>query len=122
MKKVAIYCRVSTEEQAKNKEGSITSQIQRLQMKVDDKNNTWEKKWGKVIRVYKDEACSGKNTNRPELQRMMADIRAKRINTVMVTELFRLSRSVINFLNFIKLNSHETPKLKKKVFPSAQIR
>ena len=102
MKKIAIYCRVSTEEQARNKEGSITSQIQRLQMKVDEKNAVWGKKWGKVARIYKDEAYSGKNTNRPEFQQMMADVRANRIDTVMVTELSRLSRSVTDFLNFIK--------------------
>lgn len=35
MRKIAIYCRVSTDEQAKNKEGSITSQIQRLRMKSE---------------------------------------------------------------------------------------
>ena len=38
MRKVAIYCRVSTDEQAKKKEGSLTSQVQRLQLKVDEKN------------------------------------------------------------------------------------
>ena len=102
MKKVAIYCRVSTEEQARNKEGSITSQIQRLQLKVDEKNIYTNIKWGKVINIYKDEACSGKNTNRPEFQRMLSDIKTKKIDTVMVTELSRLSRSVTDFLSFIK--------------------
>ena len=102
MKKVAIYCRVSTDEQAKNKEGSLTSQIQRLKLKVDEKNRTGSKKWGKVVRVYKDEACSGKNTNRPQFQQMISDIKAKKIDAVMVTELSRLSRSVQDFLSFIK--------------------
>ena len=60
MRKIAIYCRVSTEEQAKNKEGSITSQIQRLRMKVDEKNNYENGKWGKVASIYQDAAYSGK--------------------------------------------------------------
>ena len=102
MKKVAIYCRVSTDEQAKNKEGSLVSQVQRLKLKVDEKNGVGSKKWGKVVRVYKDEAYSGKNVNRPQFQRMILDIKAKKIDTVMVTELSRLSRSVADFLNFIK--------------------
>ena len=87
MKKVAIYCRVSTDEQARNKEGSLTSQVQRLKLKVEEKNRSGSKKWGKVIRIYKDEAYSGKNTDRPEYQQMLADIRAKKIDAVMVTEL-----------------------------------
>ena len=102
MRKIAIYCRVSTEEQAKNKEGSITSQVQRLNMKVNEKNSYENGKWGKVVSIYKDEAYSGKNTDRPEFQRMLADARRKRVNTILVTELSRLSRSVTDFLNFIK--------------------
>ena len=103
MRKIAIYCRVSTDEQARNKEGSIASQVQRLQLKTDEKNrNNGIKKWGKVVHIYKDEAYSGKNTNRPELQKMLSDVKSKRIDTVMVTELSRLSRSVTDFLNFVQ--------------------
>ena len=103
MRKIAIYCRVSTDEQAKNKEGSLTSQVQRLRLKVDEKNKIHEKdKWGKVVKVYEDRAYSGKNTDRPEFQKMLADVKSGRINTIMVTELSRLSRSVTDFLNFIK--------------------
>jgi site-specific DNA recombinase len=102
MRKIAIYCRVSTDEQAKNREGSITSQIHRLQMKVDEKNRYENGKWGKVVNIYKDEAFSGKNMDRPEFQRMLSDVKSKRVNTILVTELSRLSRSVTDFLNFIK--------------------
>ena len=39
---------------------------------------------------------------------MMADIEGKRIDTIMVTELSRLSRSVTDFLNFVKeLEDHD---------------
>ena len=102
MRKIAIYCRVSTEEQAKNKEGSITSQIQRLRMKVDEKNNYENGKWGKVASIYQDAAYSGKNTNRPEFQKMLIDVKRKKVDTILVTELSRLSRSVTDFLNFVK--------------------
>ncbi|MCH2534420.1 MAG: recombinase family protein [Bdellovibrionales bacterium] len=101
MRKIAIYSRVSTDEQAKNKEGSISSQIHRLQLKIEEKNRYENGKWGKLVDTYKDEAFSGKNFERPEFQRMLNDVKKKRINTVMVTELSRLSRSVTDFLNFI---------------------
>ena len=102
MRKIAIYCRVSTDEQARNKEGSITSQIQRLKLRVEEKNRSANKKWGKIVKIYKDEAYSGKNTDRPEFLQMLNDVRCKKIDTVMVTELSRLSRSVTDFLNFVK--------------------
>lgn len=64
MRKVGIYCRVSTDEQAKNKEGSIKSQVQRLKLKIEEKNRYENNKWGKLVGIYKDEAYSGKNTDR----------------------------------------------------------
>jgi len=102
MRKIGIYCRVSTEEQAKNKEGSITSQIQRLKLKVEEKNRYENNKWGELVGIYKDEAYSGKNTDRPQYQRLLDDVRKNKIDTVMVTELSRLSRSVTDFLNFVQ--------------------
>ena len=102
MRKVAIYCRVSTDEQARNREGSITSQVQRLNMKVEEKNKIEGGKWGQVVNIYQDAAYSGKNTDRPEFQRMLSDVRRKKVDTILVTELSRLSRSVTDFLNFIK--------------------
>lgn len=102
MRKIGIYCRVSTEEQAKNKEGSITSQIQRLKLKVEEKNRYENNKWGELVGIYKDEAFSGKNTDRPQYQKLLDDVRKNKIDTVMVTELSRLSRSVTDFLNFVQ--------------------
>ena len=102
MRKIGIYCRVSTEEQAKNKEGSITSQIQRLKLKVEEKNHFENNKWGKIVGIYKDEAYSGKNTDRPQYQKLLNDVRRNKIDTVMITELSRLSRSVTDFLNFVQ--------------------
>lgn len=91
MRKVGIYCRVSTDEQAKNKEGSITSQIQRLKLKIEEKNRYENNKWGKLVGIYKDEAYSGKNTDRPQYQKLLDDVRRNRIDTVIVTELSDLA-------------------------------
>ena len=71
-------------------------------MRVEEKNKYNESKWGKIVDVYKDEAKSGKDTNRPEYQRMLSDVSAGKIDTIMVTELSRINRSVVDFLAFMK--------------------
>lgn len=50
------------------------------------------------FKVYdRDEGFSGKNTNRPGFQEMMADVNAGRLNVVMVYRLDRISRNVQEF-------------------------
>ncbi len=93
---IAFYIRVSSEEQAENPEGSIRNQEQRLRATVELKNNL-EGDFGEVAGVFIDRAKSGKDTNRPELQRLLNAIRRKEINLVMASELSRLSRSIKDF-------------------------
>jgi len=93
--KIGLYIRVSTEEQAVNPEGSIRNQEERLRGAVHFKNQNG--KFGEVVDVFIDRARSGKDTNRPELQRLLKAIRQKEISVVMVTELSRLSRSIKDF-------------------------
>ncbi len=109
MRKIGLYPRISIEEpELKKKDGSISSQIHRLTEKVEEKNRAHEDgKWGKIIDIYKDDGFSGKDTNRPEFQRMINDVRRGRIDTIMVTELSRISRSVADFLKICnELNQH----------------
>lgn len=92
--KVAIYVRVSTQEQAK--EGySIQEQIERLTKYCEAMG--WE-----VYKVYTDPGYSGADTNRPGLQAMIKDIRRGRINKVVVYKLDRLSRSQKDTLELIE--------------------
>lgn len=93
--KIGIYIRVSTEEQAQNEEGSIRNQEQRLRQQVEIKN--MDSNFGEIVDVFIDRAKSGKDTNRPELQRMLAAIQNNEINFVMATELSRISRSIKDF-------------------------
>ena len=79
--RIALYIRVSTEEQASNPEGSIKSQEQRLRTLIDLKNQ--ESLFGEVVAVFIDRARSGKDTNRPELQKLLEGIRNREINMVM---------------------------------------
>jgi len=93
--KIALYVRVSTEEQAENPEGSIRNQEERLRATVAFKN--MEGPFGDIVAIFIDRAKSGKDTNRPELQRLLAAIRRHEIDLVMVSELSRLSRSIKDF-------------------------
>lgn len=49
------------------------------------------------VQVYRDAGYSGKNTERPDFQRLLRDIQADRICTLYVYRLDRFSRSVADF-------------------------
>ncbi|WP_181917177.1 recombinase family protein [Virgibacillus dokdonensis] len=84
--RVAIYVRVSTEEQAK--EGySIEGQKQHLKHYCID--NGWE-----VVGIYADEGLSAKDMNRPQLQALLKQIEQGDIDHVLVYKLDRITRSV----------------------------
>lgn len=50
-----------------------------------------------------DEGYSGKNTDRPDFQRLVDDIKARKINAVCVYRLDRISRSVADFCELLDL-------------------
>ncbi len=93
----AIYTRVSSFDQAQSKEGSLISQEQRCREYMKFKH-------GDVAPVvYREEGKSAKDTNRPEFQKLVTDIEADRIQTVLCTELSRISRSVLDFHQFMQI-------------------
>ncbi len=96
--KIGLYVRVSTKEQAENPEGSIKNQKQRLLEEVSRKNE--KEFFGKVVHIYCDEGLSAKDTKRPAYQNMLRDIRAKKINMIMTSELSRISRNLKYFCLF----------------------
>ncbi len=92
--KTAIYARVSTEEQVR--EGySISGQLQKL--KAFCISQGWD-----VADVYVDEGISAKDMKRPQLQRMLKDIEAKKIDCVLVYRLDRLTRSVFDLYKLLE--------------------
>ncbi|HUV85295.1 MAG TPA: recombinase family protein [Methanosarcinales archaeon] len=92
MKKVAIYIRVSTNEQAV--EGfSIQAQKERL------KNYCDAKEW-KLISEYVDPGYTGSNLDRPAMKRLIEDIH--NFDIVLVYKLDRLSRSQKDTLYLIE--------------------
>lgn len=93
--RIAYYIRVSTQEQAENPEGSIKNQTERLKEMVEIKNR--QGNFGEVVGIYIDRAKSGKDTNRPELQKMLKAIINGEVTLVMASELSRISRNMKDF-------------------------
>lgn len=97
MKRVGIYIRVSTEEQARIQDGSLVSQKNRLLEYVEFQNKR-ESNWGTLVDVYCDEGKSAKNMKgRPEFLRMLTDVKMARIDLIVATELSRLNRNIKDF-------------------------
>lgn len=94
MKKVFIYVRVSTQEQA-NEGYSIGEQTERL------KNYCSIMGWV-VAKVYTDGGYTGANLDRPALKEMIKDVKAGKADKVLVYKLDRLSRSQKDTLTLIE--------------------
>lgn len=58
---------------------------------------------GESYKVYIDKGYSGKNIDRPAFQELLSDIKAGRVNRVIVYRLDRISRSVLDFANLIEV-------------------
>ena len=82
---IAIYARQSI-----NKMDSISIETQ-----IEECEKQLRK--GEKASVYFDKGYSGKNTDRPEFQRLLEDIRLGSISRVICYKLDRVSRSVLDF-------------------------
>lgn len=99
-KKVAIYCRVSTIEQAE--EGySIDEQNVKIR-------EYCEREGHEIYNLYEDRGISGKNiTNRPGIKQLLEDATKNKFDLVVVWKLNRISRKLLDILNIVDLlNKH----------------
>jgi len=88
--KVALYARVSKADDSQDPE----NQLIRLRSYAAERG--WE-----VYGEYVDRA-SGADDNRPELERMMNDARARYVGVILTTKIDRIARSARNLLNLLK--------------------
>ncbi|WP_249704709.1 recombinase family protein [Bacillus zhangzhouensis] len=106
-KRAAIYIRVSTEEQTKGH----SLEAQESTLKEFAENKGYE-----VYDVYSDGGYSGKNFNRPEIQRLFNDLINDRIDIVLVWKVDRLSRNNTDVVSLI--DNELTPSNKKLIITS----
>ncbi|WP_027086850.1 recombinase family protein [Cohnella panacarvi] len=113
MKKIraALYSRVSTDEQ--RREGySLTAQVEILEQYCQ-RNNI------EVYDLYEDGGYSGKDFNRPGIQRLLRDLREDKFDVVLAIAVDRISRNNLDVLTFIDRELH--PKGKKLLISTCDI-
>lgn len=95
-KLIAIYCRVSTEEQSEN--GYSIDEQERLL-------EEWCKKMGYVIyKCYSDRGISGKNIkDRPALKELLSDAKEGKFDMVISWKINRVSRKLEDVLKIVNL-------------------
>ena len=97
---VALYVRVSTEEQALNGDSLRT---QREELTKYAMSNGFH-----VYGIYEDDGFSATNLKRPALQRLLKDVEQNKINRILITKLDRLSRGVRNYYKILDtLDEHD---------------
>ena len=84
-KRACVYTRVSTDAQGEDGKVSLPEQERMAKAFIESKG--WE-----YVRTYEDNGYTGRNTNRPALNKMFEDIRNGEINAVVIFKLDRLSR------------------------------
>jgi DNA invertase Pin-like site-specific DNA recombinase len=93
---VALYARVSTEDQAR--EGvSLEAQVARLRAYGEAMRP------GEEVRVVIEQGVSAKSLDRPALAELLADCKAKRVSTIVCLKLDRLTRSVRDLADLLDL-------------------
>ena len=95
-KVVAIYCRISTTEQAE--EGYSIGEQERLLMEYCDKNGF------DVYKTYADRGISGKDIkHRPAIQELLRDASSKKFNMVISWKINRLSRKLADAIKIVEV-------------------
>ena len=99
-KRCAVYCRVSSDERLDQSFNSIDAQRESgLSYVLSQRNEGWVP----VQDTYEDPGYSGGNMERPGLKRLMADIKAGKVDMVVVYTIDRLSRSLADFAKMVEV-------------------
>ena len=93
---VGIYARLSKEDSRSGE--SVSIENQKLLLMKHVKEMGWE-----LVEIYQDDGWSGTNQNRPALQRLLQDVKKKRINTVLIKDLSRLGRNYLEVGNLAEV-------------------
>ncbi len=97
--KCAIYTRVSTSEGLEQEFTSLDNQRESAESYIQSQKSEG---WVILPERYDDGGFTGANTDRPALQKLTEDIKAHRINCVVVYKVDRLSRSLLDFSQLLE--------------------
>jgi site-specific DNA recombinase len=97
----AIYTRVSTDQGLEQDFNSLNAQYDASQAYIRSQVHAG---WTLMRTRYEDGGFSGGNTDRPTLQRLLADIRVGKIDVIVVYKVDRLTRSLADFAKLVELS------------------
>ena len=96
----AIYTRVSTDQGLEQDFNSLDAQYDASQAYIRSQAHAG---WTLVRSKYDDGGFSGGNTDRPALQRLLDDVRAGKVDIIVVYKVDRLTRSLADFAKLVEL-------------------
>jgi site-specific DNA recombinase len=96
----AIYTRVSTDHGLDQEFNSLDAQYEAASAYIKSQAHAG---WTPMRSRYDDGGYSGGSIDRPDLQRMLEDIRAHRIDVIVVYKVDRLTRSLADFAKLVEL-------------------
>jgi len=96
----AIYTRVSTDQGLDQEFNSLDSQYDASSAYIKSQAHAG---WTLIKARYDDGGYSGGSTDRPDLQRLLDDIRARKIDVIVVYKVDRLTRSLADFAKLVEL-------------------
>src|SRR6202453_1681559 len=96
----AIYTRVSTDQGLDQDFNSLDAQYDASQSYIRSQAHAG---WTLLRAKYDDGGFSGGNTDRPALQRLLEDVRAGKIDVIVVYKVDRLTRSLADFAKLVEL-------------------
>ncbi len=96
----AIYTRVSTEHGLDQEFNSLDAQHDAASAYIKSQAHAG---WTLIRSRYDDGGYSGGSTDRPDLQRLLDDIRARKIDVIVVYKVDRLTRSLADFAKLVEL-------------------
>jgi site-specific DNA recombinase len=96
----AIYTRVSTEHGLDQEFNSLDAQYDAASAYIKSQAHAG---WALIRSRYDDGGYSGGSTDRPDLQRLLDDIRSRKIDVIVVYKVDRLTRSLADFAKLVEL-------------------
>jgi site-specific DNA recombinase len=96
----AIYTRVSDDQGLEQDFNSLDAQYEAAEAYIKSQAHAG---WLVLAERYDDGGYSGGNTDRPSLRRLLDDIRASKINVIVVYKVDRLTRSLSDFVKLVEL-------------------
>ena len=100
LRRCAVYTRKSSEEGLEQEYNSLHAQREACEAYVRSQQHEG---WRLLPAAYDDGGLSGGSMQRPALQTLLADIRAGRVDTIVVYKVDRLTRSLADFAKMVEV-------------------